>query len=51
MVIWKANGKLMKGIFMQFVGDKAEVMCFEMNGVRCGIRTLVTPYLLTALAD
>jgi hypothetical protein len=51
MIQWKVDGKLMLGIFMQYIGGKAEVMCFSMGGVRCGIRTLVSPDLLTLLAD
>lgn len=47
LIKWQADGKLMQGIFMKFIGDKAEVMCFNMGGVSCGIKTLVDAELLT----
>ena len=51
LIQWQVCGKTMKGLFLQYIGDKAEVMCFEMGGVRCGIKSVVSGHLLTKLEE
>jgi len=45
-VKWNIDTKIYEGLFMQIINDKAEVICYSMNGVKCHLRVFVEPTLL-----
>ena len=41
-VTWNIDLKVNKGIFMQIVeNNKAEVICYNMNGITCHLRVFI----------
>ena len=49
LVRWEVSGNVMQGLFMQYLDNKAEVMCFQMGAVRCGFKTIVSTNLLSKI--
>jgi hypothetical protein len=49
LVKWEVSGNEMHGVFMQYLDDKAEIMCFKMGEIRCGFKTVVSTNLLSKI--
>lgn len=41
-VLWKIDEKINKGLFLQMTDDnKAEVICYSMNNIKCQLTVFV----------
>lgn len=41
-VLWKIDEKINKGLFLQIIDDnKAEVICYSMNDIKCQLTVFV----------
>jgi hypothetical protein len=40
-VYWLVDNQKHEGLFMQIINDKAEIICYSMNNIKCHLRVFV----------